>query len=532
MSRWTTILSPLFVILVCAWTAAASDIYFAQTAAGSNNGTSCANAYAYNDSAHGWSVSSSQVAGNRLHVCSGTWTFGSGAVILTTSNAGTSSNPIQLIADQGSVTLQAPYFNAGGAIQITQANWVINGGSYSNMTIQNTSNGTPGGGCVVGACSKQQASQFINFNGASNVTVENLTVANNYVLTPGASDGWCFNNCQPSNTSIEYINSNNILIDHVLCHDSWNCFNGWGNNVTISYTTAYNVAAASWYIAAGNVSGFQVHDNWWYGTGTWWTAGDDFHLENGHFETDGGSATGMMIYNNKFGPENNNHYGAGAQTSHIYISGNVSGLRFFNNLCANSPTDFMPCFEATNGMPAATIVNNTFFSGAAQAGSEGYSFDDGSITNLVFKNNVVVHGNGLVAQNGSFASGGLNNNAYDSQTPQQFGYDGANKTALSQWQNATGQDARAIYQSFSSLMVNADGTLQSGSPIIGLGANLGSLGIAALQSGAPQDFGVEGGCGSGCIARGSGAWDGGAFPYSSSGGNPPNPPSNVVAVVH
>jgi len=523
---------PLICFLFASLCARASDLYFGPTSAGSNSGTSCANAYAYNDSAHGWSTSASQVAGNNLHVCPGSWTFGNGAVILTTANGGTSANPITLIADQGSVTLKAGYFNAGGAIQITKPYWVINGVNYTNLTIENTSNGTRGGKCLEGSCSTQQASQFINFNYVNNVTIKNLSVVNNYVLTPGANDTWCFNNCQPANTSIEYLGSSNVQIDHVLCHDTWNCFNGWGNNTVLSYTTVYNAAAATWWIGAQSpmATGVVIHDNWWYGSGAWWTSGDDFHLENAHIENDPYTLSGMMIYNNKFGPENNDHYDRGAQTAHVYLSGSVSGLLFFNNICANSPTDFMPCVEANNGFPKGSFFNNTFFVGAGQAGAEGYSFDDNTVTNATFENNVVLQGNGLVAQNGAFASGGLDFNAYDSGTQQQFGYHGNNEATLAQWQSATKQDAHAIYQSFASLKVNADGTLQSGSPIVGLGTNLNNLGITALQTGAPQYFGVDGACGTGCVPRSSsGAWDAGAYPSGSGGGL--NPPTGLVAVV-
>ena len=41
------------ILLLCAPSCWASDTYFAATSAGSNNGTSCANAYAYNDGTHG-----------------------------------------------------------------------------------------------------------------------------------------------------------------------------------------------------------------------------------------------------------------------------------------------------------------------------------------------------------------------------------------------------------------------------------------------------------------------------------------------
>jgi tripartite-type tricarboxylate transporter receptor subunit TctC len=47
------------------------NIYYAQVASGSNNGTNCANAYAYNDGTHGWNT---LTAGNTGHICTGNWT--------------------------------------------------------------------------------------------------------------------------------------------------------------------------------------------------------------------------------------------------------------------------------------------------------------------------------------------------------------------------------------------------------------------------------------------------------------------------
>jgi hypothetical protein len=51
------------ILLLCAPSCWASDTYFAATSAGSNNGTSCANAYAYNDGTHGLGVAGTWASG-------------------------------------------------------------------------------------------------------------------------------------------------------------------------------------------------------------------------------------------------------------------------------------------------------------------------------------------------------------------------------------------------------------------------------------------------------------------------------------
>ena len=67
-------------------------------------------------------------------------------------------------------------------------------------------------------------------------------------------------------------------------------------------------------------------------------------------------------------------------------------------------------------------------------------------------------------------------------------------------------------------LLNSDSTLQSSSPAKGAGTNLTSLGITGLDTGAPQYFGVNYACGTGCVARlSSGAWDMGAYEASSGG---------------
>jgi len=72
----------LFAFLLLPSFCHATDIYFAQSAAGGNNGADCADAYAYTDGTHGINISGNWVAGNTLHIC-GTITGGNGANIVT-----------------------------------------------------------------------------------------------------------------------------------------------------------------------------------------------------------------------------------------------------------------------------------------------------------------------------------------------------------------------------------------------------------------------------------------------------------------
>jgi hypothetical protein len=168
-------------VLFAAVSCSATDIYFGPVSAGSNNGTSCANAYQYSDGTHGWSLSAQQAAGNNLHICSGTYAAAANGTLMTFVNSGSSSSPITLIADQGAATFQAPYFNtSNGAITNNggQSYIVINGNS--NLVIQNTANGT--------SLANHQASYGIALFGCSHCTVENTTIQNIYV-NQGSNSG-------------------------------------------------------------------------------------------------------------------------------------------------------------------------------------------------------------------------------------------------------------------------------------------------------------------------------------------------------
>jgi len=152
-----------------------ADIYFANVSAGANDGSSCANAFAYNDVTNGWNTSGKQVAGNVLHVC-GTITGGTNSTILTATNSGTSGNPITLKWETGAI-LQAPFFQGSGTTPTCgltvngKSFWTFDGGT--NGIIQNTANGT--------GLANQSDTCFINMQGGSNNTVKNLTLANAYV---------------------------------------------------------------------------------------------------------------------------------------------------------------------------------------------------------------------------------------------------------------------------------------------------------------------------------------------------------------
>ncbi len=150
------------------------QLYFAQTALGSGNGTSCATAYAYDDSTYGinGTQTASWVAGNTVNLC-GTITMPAGGGIVVNGN-GTSSASITIYWQPNAI-LQAPYFSNG--IYLDGKSYItVNGGT--NGILQNTANGS--------SLAYHVADTGVYFasNGANNITIENLTIANIYVHNP------------------------------------------------------------------------------------------------------------------------------------------------------------------------------------------------------------------------------------------------------------------------------------------------------------------------------------------------------------
>jgi hypothetical protein len=139
--------------------ATGSNIYFAQTAAGSDNGTSCANAYAYNDGTNGINKSVNWVPGNTLHIC-GIISVGANTNIVTPQANGTSGNPITIEMD-GTGILNCAAAGTGGNSCIN-----LNGASYITVDGGNTGKATGGlvttSGTSVTWSSGQNFSQLAN----------------------------------------------------------------------------------------------------------------------------------------------------------------------------------------------------------------------------------------------------------------------------------------------------------------------------------------------------------------------------------
>jgi hypothetical protein len=520
-------------IMISSSTAAASvhDVYISQN--GTGDGTSCNDALpaSWFDNSANWGNGSTQIGpGTTVHLC-GTFTGSAGATEFTFRGSGASGNPITLRLETGAL-LTAPYWSANGAINTNGETWVtIDGGT--NGTIENTLNGTSGGSCLGGSCAYQQSSRFIYVTGCTtcDIEVRNLTLADAYVHSSASDDNGKFTD----GIYFSGVARNNITIDHNTIHDSWLCLDGNGSNITVNNNELYDCAGGFWWATTAPSSGLYIHDNYFHDPQNWVTNDDTFHLEavNLFPDTSPANASGVMIYNNVFSG------GASCcNTAHLYLEGAFTSPQVFNNLFDNTGNYHMPGLwianEGTFSFTNPLIVNNTFLGGDETFGGN-IDFQAYGITGITFENNLVTGGNVLVliaADRGSSSTiTSLNNNAYeniviDGGASEAFYLGSTGYTTLAAWQTATGGEANSIFDTISTLKLNTNGTLQSGSPAIQLGMNLTSLGIPALDSDKPATVGVDG-SDTGNPRPPSGAWDSGAYAYVTG----PAPPTDLTAIV-
>ena len=220
----------IIVLLFISIAGRANDVYYASTSAGSNNGSSCANAYIYSDGTHGFNASGNwsgsptgtQIGpGTTVHIC-GTITDSANGTLLTAQGSGASGNPVTIFFESGA-SLQSPGENT--FIELSSNNYfIIDGGSTCgwitgarvncNGSIVNTLNGFSGQTCPGGSCTQQIQTKAIDMaTTATGLEVRNLLIGPGYIH--GGTSDTTFSspgpNCiiTPANANIH----NNIMHD-------------------------------------------------------------------------------------------------------------------------------------------------------------------------------------------------------------------------------------------------------------------------------------------------------------------------------
>jgi hypothetical protein len=471
----------------------ASDIYVAQTATGGANGASCASAYAlsYLSSSGNW------VAGNTYHLC-GTITSA-----ITVGRSGSSGSPITILFESGAV-MTSPAWATTGAINLNGQTFVIVDGG-TNGLIQNTANGTAGDpNCINGSCSSQVLSQgvYCPMN-CDDDEIRNLTIANMYVHTAGSTDVTGAPNGS-GGIAITHAGSN-ISIHNNYVHDATVCI---GVNEGAFSTSNLNIYGnktdqCNWQIqigSAGTLNGYTVHDNEIQDSTRWYDPGDNFHHDGVFiFEVGSNLITKGLVYNNWF----HGDMGKNA-TAKLYLSENITYTYIFNNV-------FDDTLQSVNhdgviyfgyGADHTYIVNNTFVGTGTLAGESPIT-TIGVASNFSIENNIIT---GFASGNsmpGSPSALVYNYNDYYDITEagaHWFTWGSNLYDSWASWQ-ASGRDTpHSVYANpnLSSYVP------QSSSAAIGMGANLTSLGITALN--------VDK---NGAVRPSSGNWNAGAYQTGS-----------------
>jgi len=495
------------VLLAGSLGVAQSDIYFAQSAQGNNNGADCNDAIAMSSLA--WA------AGNTYHVCG---TISSG---LTVGASGTSGSPITVLFEAGAM-ISMPALPTTGAINVNGQSYVtIDGGG--NGVIQGTANGTPGDpNCINGSCSSQTLSQgvYCSGSGCHDLEIRNLTVSNIYVHTTGNSDGTGAPNGDGGITISGA--GNNISIHNNYVNNAAACISANTASGTVSNLNIYSnkTDQCNWHIqvgSAGTLNGYTIHDNEIINSTRWYDGTVDRFHHDGIFVYVGSTAylvTSGQIYNNWWHGDM-----GGNATSKLYLSDNITYTYIFDNVFddTSQTVNHNGVIYFGYGADHTYILNNTFV-GTGSLSGESAITTVSTASNITIQNNII---SGFAS--GNSLAGSPTITTYDNDLYYNITGLGANWFTLGSntynswaaWQG-TGYDAHGQY---ANPLLDASYQIQSGSPAIGLAANLTSLGITALDSDK-----------AGAARPSSGAWDAGAYQFGSAAGKPA-PPTGLTATV-
>jgi hypothetical protein len=434
---------------------------------------------------------------------------------LTVYGSGTSGNPITILFEPGAqITSEAMStgINVGSNSYIT-----VDGGAAGtiggpngnpalvNGIIQDTANGT--------SLANQVSSWGIAATDASYLTVQNLAIYNMYVRT-GITD----ENNYSGGVSNEASDTNftNYTVTNCIIHDAYMGINSdygpAGADYTFSYNTIYN---CNWGGRCGDrnsssfMKGLYIHHNYFHDWTSWDDTGNEFH-HNGFYgwAESGGALANIYVYDNKVGPNYSNValLGFNDSTSGLFFSGNVGNIFIYNNIfLANSgdaPADGMITVGPNNGYPGIGIYNNTFI---GQGSATAINGGAGNCTYTI-ENNIASGVATFILFNYAASSTLVSNFnlGYNLSSSEAYSYSATSSSnfyAFAGWQGL-GHDANSLT---SNPNLNENYAPNSGSPAIGAGLNLTSLGITTLDS----DM-------AGTSRLASGAWDIGAYKYTGS----------------
>jgi hypothetical protein len=469
------------------------QVYVAQSSAGSNTGTSCANARAVSSL-----VSGDWVAGNTIHLC-GTFTGSAGqSRMVNIQGSGSSGNPITILFEPGA-NATAPYWGTGGFIGSSSARSFITidgGGTGSVFTgtfvpngdIKATANGASLANHVAGSnCVAFTAS------GSHDITIKNLECENMFVAVQNSANNETTSGAGGNSAFATILGpTSNITIQNNIAHDMF-------NQVYMYYTTSSNwtITGNKFYDMETNIfgdgnagatlNGLTITNNDFSNMALWDAPADANHHEFIHpwAVQSGSSITNFTVAGNYF------HGTLGAtMTAETFIecTPGTCTVNYYNNLISmdDASSDIFTG-AGGNGMTeckggTCKYYNNTFISTVGHGSSANNAMHFEASAHVTSQNNI------CTGMNGCLSNGGGTQTLFDSM-------DCFNLSAA-----CTG--ATNLQTGNPNLDSNLKPT--AGSAAIGHAANLTSLSITGLDSDR-----------AGNSRPSSGAWDIGA--YNASG---------------
>lgn len=506
------------------------NLYISQS--GGGTGASCASpqSVAYFNNASNWTSgtpSGGQIGpGTTVQFC-GTFTSTAGQQLLQVQGNGNSS--LRIILNAAGATFTAPYhasspnFGCGGAICISSyaaAHSYITLDGGGTGVIENTANGD--------SLTYQQPSEAIEMTNCNQCTVQNIALTNIYVHNQNGTTH-AMGLDQTAERAISMQGSNLTVNNVRMVNCGWCLYNPYMNgdtNITVefSYFQYYDHGLAFSGCAGCSFTNYYFHDNQQEDTYNWDTTGCDFHHDGIHTfgaSPDGSSSiSNFNVYNNVWGGNWGN-----CLTGFIFIergSSTPTGMKTmngWNNVGVVSSSNSVDTNSYWGLFESSTLywVNNTIKGANATDNTLCTSVQYAS-TSVYYENNVTdTCGDPVETDNSTITT--WNYNAYGPSCQNGmncFGYHGSNQGSFSLWQSACGCDANSFQNN--TLLLNASGVPQSGSPVIGAGTNLTGL---CPTIGVCTDI-------LGNARPSSGVWTMGAYQV---GAAPPPAPPNGLKVI-
>lgn len=496
----------------------------------------------FNSSAN-WGNGASQIGPGTVVTICGTFTGSAGGSEFNFQGSGTNGNPITLLCDTvAPCNLTSPYWGTNGAINISGYSYIVldgGGAGGTNGIIQDTANGD--------ALAYQQDSVAILGPCTPGCEIRNWLVKNLYVSTGTGNhnfnlDGFYYTNGSTQGISIHDNVAHDIhwiltLLNYGANDSGLFVYNNYFYNMDHGIAVGVETTGYVW-------TNLQIHDNHFGSTNVWDTASDAYHHDGIHFypycnnssSCDSTYVSGY-VYNNLF----DGNWGVN-NTAFFFCENYEVNLWIFNNVFNNNGAGVNMNNGATEcGGPGSRTLNNTFIASSSQ---NTYMFAQGCNgvgncgSNLMqAKNNAIVNSGGIiyVPADEALPTGGLDYNVYANCTDGNcFIYHG-NTWASNQFSSYqanlntdSGSEQHSKYAATAGL--SASGVPQSGSAVIGAGTNLTSLCTGVLVALCSD---TSAGNSRTPVQRpATGAWDAGAYAYSSgSAPAPPAPPTGLSAVV-